>query len=101
MEVCNCVRYGEIADKSRVFTFGDLRPSEPKLPVPENSCIFWKTVRTSHEDYRPDKPILIKQVPKKQEDEIVEAFDTKWIPLMNHLISERFVKETKIVGRPF
>ncbi|KAF7282202.1 hypothetical protein GWI33_003002 [Rhynchophorus ferrugineus] len=99
METCQCEKYYQIIDTVKLFTPGTMHPIFPRITVPENSCVAWVCNKTNHKDTRPSKPKLISTDTEAKQTN--EPLETKWIPVIPGVISQKLVNESKTLHAPF
>ncbi|XP_044262583.1 uncharacterized protein LOC123010029 [Tribolium madens] len=92
MEICRCEEYRQVVANFKFFTMGTLHHLEPREKIPENGTIKWVKNKASYDDPRCTKPVLIRRNAPKG-SKITTDLETKWIPVLPGLISQKIVNE--------
>lgn len=98
MEICRCAEYKKIVNDFKFFLCGTLHHLEPRLAPPENYTITWIHTKVTPSDPRSSRPILTEMTPS-QISQTFDDFETKWIPVLPGLISQKIVNQDKSLKR--
>ncbi|KAF2894143.1 hypothetical protein ILUMI_12030 [Ignelater luminosus] len=106
MEICRCEERREAVKNIKIWTISTLHPILVKrIPVPPEVRVVMKKNQTSHDDYRYNRPYVLKTIPRTscpEKPKKTEKISNKWIPVLPGLISEKLVNESKgLSDRPF
>ncbi|XP_023011579.2 uncharacterized protein [Leptinotarsa decemlineata] len=103
MQVCRCEEYKKHVQNLKFNTVGTMHHLHKRLEVPDD--YYLKLIRNSvhHEDLRFDKPAQVLSGEQDVSENLKEekAFESKWVPVMPGLISQRLVNESKNLKSPF
>ncbi|RZB39483.1 hypothetical protein BDFB_012375 [Asbolus verrucosus] len=96
MEICRCAEYESIVENFKFFLVGTMHCLQEREKVPEGGCVKWIRNKTSYDDPRFTKPILIMRGKSgAAEDDVKSRVTSKWIPVLPGLISQKLVNQDR------
>ncbi|CAH1381238.1 hypothetical protein MTP99_005223 [Tenebrio molitor] len=94
MEICRCEEYRRVVENFKFFICGTMHHLEPREPVRKNHTVLWVKNRMTHDNPRFTKPVIVQtKICKCEGLRPRPEIETKWIPVLPGLISQKIVNE--------